>query len=173
MITFSGWFMACFVNIYQTRTYTGEYYRIYAKWFKRLLREPAHNKKAGEFELNYSWLSPEHSKFKLYECEEYPRVMLFEINGKKIPVPLQTDNRSASNKLYLICPYCEQQRQHLFVMKYGFSCRDCAKLHYASQSEGYSDRLARKIRKLRKRIWGNTYHDINNLFEQSYYHFCK
>lgn len=53
-------------------------------------------------------------------------------------------------------------------MQYGFSCRGCAKLHYASQSEGYSDRLARKIWKLRKRIWGNTYHDINNLFEQSY-----
>ena len=42
------------------------------------------------------------------------------------------------------------------------------KLSYASQSEGKQERLARRIRKLRKKIWDN-FPDINNLIESSEY----
>lgn len=161
--------MACFYNIHQKRVYTGQYYRIYAKYFKELLSATVDNKNVQTYNINADWLDDGHSQFKLYETDEYPRVMIFKINEQKIPVPLQTDNRSISNKLYLICPYCGKQRQHLFVTKYSFKCRDCANLHYLSQSESKPDRLARRIRKIRAQVWPNNFPDRDNLFDQSYY----
>tara|TARA_R110000803_G_C11820229_1_gene301837 strand:+ start:122 stop:538 length:417 start_codon:yes stop_codon:yes gene_type:complete len=87
---------------------------------------------------------------------------------KKISVPLQTDSRSVSNKVYLICPCCVKQRQHLYMLKKLYACRECTNLSYASQSEGKQDRLARRIRKLRTNLWGSSA-EINNLVESTMY----
>ena len=148
----------------QTRTYTGERKRIYAITFKQLLESPI-----GNYEINGTGFNDEHCKFKLIQSDKWHRVMVFTIKGRDIPVPLQTDNSSVSNKLYLVCPCCVKQRQHLYVLHDAYVCRECANLHYPSQSERKPERLARKIRKERINIWGNNWPDRYNLFEHSHY----
>ncbi|WP_077340036.1 hypothetical protein [Pseudocolwellia agarivorans] len=148
----------------QTRSYIGEYHRIYAKSFKCLI-----DSELGNYQIDSANLDKEHCQFSLIESEEWPRVMIFTIKEKKIPIPLQQDNRSASSKLYLVCPCCVKQRESLYVLKYLFACRACANLHYGSQSESKAERLARRIRKQRALIWGYDWIDRDNLFEQSYY----
>jgi len=147
------------------RSYIGQYHRIYARSFKQLLdAEPAN------YILRVPELDEQHQIFKLIEHDEkWPRVMLFTINDQQIPVPLQLDNSSASNKLYLICPYCINQRQYLLATKKTYCCRECLNVHYASQSESKIDRLARRIRKQRRKLWSNDHIFINDLFESSGY----
>ena len=95
--------------------------------------------------------------------------MVFTINEKPHQIALKLDNRSASNKLYITCPYCQKQRQSLYAIKYAYGCRQCIGLHYASQSERPQERLMRRIRKLRKELWGYDWPDVNNMFEQVIY----
>ncbi len=148
----------------QTRAYTGEYHRISANTFKNLLTVPL-----GNYSLNTEFLSNEHQKFKLTALECGVRLMTFTINDKPHKITLKHDNRSASNKLYITCPYCQKQRQSLYAIKYAYGCRQCIGLHYASQSERPNERLMRRIRKLRKELWGFDWPDVNNMFENIYY----
>jgi hypothetical protein len=148
----------------QTRAYTSEYHRIHANVFKSLLTKPL-----GSYSLNSDYLSNEHQKFKLTSLECGARLMTFTINGKPHKIALIINKRSASNKLYIICPYCHRQRQSLYAVKYAYGCRQCIGLHYASQSERPNERLMRCIRKLRKELWGYDWPDVNNMFEQVYY----
>jgi hypothetical protein len=148
----------------QTRAYTGEYHRISAKTFKNLLTVPL-----GNYSLNADFLSNAHQKFKLTTLECGVRLMTFTINDKPHKIALKRDNRSASNKLYITCPYCHKQRQSLYAIKYAYGCRQCIGLHYACQSERPNERLLKRIRKLRKELWGFDWPDINNMFENIYY----
>jgi hypothetical protein len=148
----------------QTRAYTSEYHRIHAKVFKQLLTMPL-----GSYSINAEHLSNGHQKFTLKENKNGVRYMTFTINHKPHKIGLKRDNRSASNKLYITCPYCQKQRQHLYAIKYAYGCRQCICLHYASQSERPNERLMRRIRKLRKELWGNDWPDVNNMFEQAVY----
>ncbi len=148
----------------QTRAYTGEYHRICAKSFKNLLTVPL-----GSYSFNADFLRTEHQKFKLTVLECGVRMMTFIINDKPHKIALILDNRSASNKLYITCPYCQKQRQSLYAIKYAFGCRQCIGLHYASQSERPNERLMRRIRKLRKELWGYDWPDVNNMFENVRY----
>jgi len=144
----------------QQRHYISEYHRINAALFKSLMNCPT-----GTYSFNKDGVSAEHCKFKLVKTAKWLRVMIFNINEKEIPIPLQTDNRSASKKTYLICPYCLNQRQHLYATRSTYACRACLNLHYASQSEREPSRLARSIRKQRSQLWGHSFPDANNLFE--------
>ncbi|WP_259367121.1 MULTISPECIES: hypothetical protein [unclassified Colwellia] len=148
----------------QTRAYTSEYHRICAKTFKNLLTVPL-----GSYSLNADFLSNEHQKFKLTDLECGVRLMTFIINDKPHKIALILDKRSASKKLYVTCPYCQKQRQSLYAIKYAYGCRVCIGLHYASQSERPQERLMRRIRKLRKELWGYDWPDVNNMFEQVAY----
>ncbi|NQZ09425.1 MAG: hypothetical protein HRT35_19915 [Algicola sp.] len=152
----------------QTRHYTLEYLRIPAKSFKGLIDSPP-----GTYSINSKQLSEkfnsDHCKFELIAPKEYPRAILFTIHGKEIPVPLSTDNRSASNKVYLVCPYCMHQRQHLYAVKYDYACKKCLGLEYRSQSEAQSCRLRRRIIKERLALWGADHPDVYSLFEHSCY----
>jgi hypothetical protein len=148
----------------QTRAYTGESHRIFAKTFKNLLAVPL-----GNYSLNADFLSNDHQKFKLTALECGVRLMTFTINDKPHKIALKLDNSSASNKLYITCPYCQKQRQSLYAIKYAYACRQCIGLHYASQSERPQERLMRRIRKLRKELWGFDWPDVNNMFENIYY----
>lgn len=150
----------CHYGRTQTRPYTSEYQRIPAKLFCNLLDAPV-----GNYSINSDQLSDEHKAFKLIETERWSRIAVFTIKGKEHPIPLQLDNRSASNKLYLVCPYCRHQRQHLYAVKNAYSCRKCLGLHYASQSERPMERLARRIRKQRATLWGYDWPDRYNLLE--------
>ena len=146
----------------QSRHYTCEYFRIPALAFKKLLESPL-----GKYELTHEGLRKEHRVFNLIETNCWGRVAEFNIKGQKIPIPLKVDKRSASNKLYLICPYCRHQRQHLYAVTNAYGCRKCLDLQYACQSERPAERLSRRIRKLRRVIWGNVeWLDTVSLFER-------
>jgi len=148
----------------QTRAYTGEYHRIHANVFKPLLTTPL-----GSYSINSEYLSDNHRKLVLKENKNSVRYVTFTINDKPHQIALKLDNRSASNKLYITCPYCQKQRQSLYAIKYAYGCRQCIGLHYASQSERPNERLMRRIRKLRKELWGYDWPDVNNMFEQVSY----
>ena len=123
----------------------------------------------GIYTINSEHLSDNHSKLVLKENKNDVRYVEFTINDKAHKIALKRDNRSASNKLYITCPYCQKQRQSLYAIKYAYACRQCIGLHYASQSERPNERLMRRIRKLRKELWGYDWPDVNNMFEQVAY----
>lgn len=148
----------------QIRAYTSEYHRIHANVFKPLLKMPL-----GNYSINLEYLSNNHRKLELEENKNGVRYVTFTINDKPHYIALKLDNSSASNKLYITCPYCQKQRQSLYAIKNAYACRQCIGLHYASQSERPQDRLMRRIRKLRKELWGYDWPDINNMFEQVIY----
>ena len=145
----------------QTRAYTTEYHRVSAKVFKSLINAPL-----GDYELESEFVTREHKKLKLIELDNGLRLMTFIINSKRHQIALKLDNRSASNKLYITCPYCQKQRQHLYIIKTAYACRECLGLHYACQSQRPNDRLMRKIRKLRIELWGYDWPDVYNMFEK-------
>lgn len=148
----------------RTRSYTAEYHRISAKVFKSLLDAPL-----GYYSVNADYLNSEQQKLKLTELENGVRLMTFTIKNRPHQIALKLDDRSASNKLYITCPYCQEQLQHLYVIKYAYACRECIGLNYASQSERPQDRLIRRIRKLRKELWGYDYPEVNNMFLNVHY----
>jgi hypothetical protein len=148
----------------QTRAYTTDYYRIPAKLFKSLINSPL-----GNYSINSTQLSDEHTQFKLIETKNLTRIVLFTIKGQQHQISLIFDDRSASKKLYITCPYCQRQRQHLYATKDGYSCRECTGLHYPCQSERPRYRLIRRIRKLRKDLWGYDYPEVNNMFKIVHY----
>ncbi|MCL1067235.1 hypothetical protein L2735_10490 [Shewanella olleyana] len=148
----------------QVRPYTSEYPKIKAIIFKDMLTRPL-----GLFTLHSNQLSEEHSKFESKETKQGKRYLQFDINDTPHRILLELDNRSASNKLYITCPYCNKPRQHLYAIKYAYACRGCIGLHYACQSERPQERLMRRIRKLRKELWGYDWPDVNNMFEQVTY----
>lgn len=148
----------------QTRAYTSEYHRIHANVFKPLLKVPL-----GDYSINSEHLSANHCKLALKENKNGVRYVTFTINDKSHHIALKLDNRSISNKLYITCPYCQKQRQSLYAIKYAYGCRQCIGLHYASQSERPQERLMRRIRKLRKELWGYDWPDVNNMFENIAY----
>lgn len=148
----------------QTRAYTASYHRIHANVFKPLLTMPL-----GSYSINSEYLSNDHTKITLSQNENGVRYATFVINNKPHHIALKLDNRSASNKLYITCPYCQKQRQSLYAIKYAYACRQCIGLHYASQSERPQERLMRRIRKLRQELWGYDWPDVNNMFSQVAY----
>jgi len=147
----------------QTRHYTCEYLRISAKVFKSALDLPL-----GQYSFNSSQLSDEHRTFELLE-NHGSRAAVFTIKDREHPITLKVDTRSASNKLFLICPYCRHQRQHLYAVSNAYACRVCLKLHYACQSERPMERLSRRIRKDRAMIWGSEQDTVNLIDSSSWW----
>ena len=96
----------------QIRAYTGEYHRIHANVFKSLLITPL-----GSYSINSEYLSDDHQKQILKENKSGVRYVTFTINDKPHHIALKLDNSSASNKLYITCPYCQKQRQSLYADK--------------------------------------------------------
>lgn len=142
----------------QTRHYTTEYIKLYAKAFKVLLTKPLGN---------YAITSQDkRTPITLKQTKNGLRYITLNHKDKTLEIGLVTCNKSASNKLYITCPYCQTKRQHLYACKSGYACKSCLNLHYASQSERKQDRLARRIRKLRIALWGYQ-PDIYNLTESA------
>ena len=148
----------------QIRAYIGEYHHIHANVFKSLLTTPL-----GSYLINSEHLSDNHRNLVLKENGNGVRYVTFTINDKPHQIGLKLDNSSASNKLYITCPYCQNQRQSLYAIKNAYACRKCIGLHYASQSERPQERLMRRIRKLRKELWGYDWPDVNNMFKNFRY----
>ncbi|TYK66486.1 hypothetical protein [Colwellia echini] len=148
----------------QRRSYTSDYPRINAKVFKSLLTDPL-----GSYSINSEYLSDNHRELILKENTNGVRYVTFTINDKPHTIALKLDKRSASNKLYITCPYCQKQCQHLYAIKYAYACRQCIGLHYVCQSERPNERLMRRIRKLRKELWGYDWPEVNNMFKHVIY----
>lgn len=143
----------------KTRSYTEQYRRISAISFKPLIKAPL-----GEYVISGEHLSEDHQKLALIENSDHVRIALFDIQGHEHQIALRLDNRSASNKLYISCPYCQKSKQHLYIVVNAYACRTCLRLHYPSQSERPRIRLMRRIRKRRKELWGADWPEINNMF---------
>jgi len=141
----------------QTRPYVNEYPAIKANIFKGMLTMPV-----GNYSLSGINLTNGHNRFELLENDYGDRSVTFNIDNKPHRIKLSVDNRSASTKLYLNCPYCKRNRESLYAIKTAYACRSCIGLHYASQSERPKDRLLRSIRKKRQVLWGSR-PNINNL----------
>lgn len=148
----------------QSRNYTSEFKQLKAHVFRDMI-----SAELRQYVLNGGDFSKEHSTFELIQSKEWGRVACFTIQGQKIPIPLKLDDRSASTKLYLLCPYCTLPRQSLYATKSTYACRICLNLHYASQSERKGERLARRIRKQRIKLWGYEHPEINDLTTSSKY----
>ena len=84
----------------KTRAYTSECHRINASVFKQLLTEPL-----GSYSIDSDHLSGAHQRLILKENENGGRYITFTINDKAHKIALKLDNSSASNKLYITCPY--------------------------------------------------------------------
>ena len=148
----------------QERTYTTACHRLYAKFFKQVNELPL-----GNYRLDSALLSEQHKHLKLVEFKSGERAAIFNIGGKSYQINFRLDDSSASNKLYITCPYCKNKKQHLYVITNGYACRNCLGLHYTCQSEGSQDRLARRIRLLRQKLWGSDWPEINNLLKHPTY----
>ena len=64
----------------------------------------------------------------------------------------QTPCNYGGHRYYFLCPDCGRQVAVLYGAGIRFLCRQCHSLAYASQNETDSDRVLRKMRKLRKRL---------------------
>ncbi|MFT6254323.1 MAG: hypothetical protein ACJATV_000570 [Granulosicoccus sp.] len=140
------------------RRYTSQLKQIKASVFRGMI-----GAELRQYQFDGGGYSKEHSTFELMESKQWGRVACFTIQGQKIPIPLLLDNSSISNKLYLLCPCCTSPRQSLYATKSAYACRTCLNLHYPSQSERKDERLARRVRKHRLKLWGYEQSEINNL----------
>lgn len=145
----------------KTRSYTTDYKRIKANTFKQLLNSPL-----GSYTIQNDYLSTEHKKLELTQHQRH-RVMTFLINGNYHQIALIIDSHSASNKLYISCPYCQSKRESLYVTKKAYACRTCLNLNYVTQSERQATRLVRRIRQLRRQLWGNDWLEVDNMLTSS------
>ena len=150
----------CFYGHRRTRDYTTEYCRIPAIAFKSLLRA-----KLGTYTFTGDQLSEQHKRFNLVATSNDHVTVQFIIDRKIVTLYLIQDERSASNKLYIICPHCKTRRQHLYAASNTYACRGCLRLHYPSQSERANVRLRRKMRNKRIKIWGEGWPHVTNLFK--------
>jgi hypothetical protein len=55
-------------------------------------------------------------------------------------------------RIWFLCPHCSKRVAVLYGADVRFLCRHCYCLPYASQNETYMDRMARKARKIRRRL---------------------
>ncbi len=83
----------------------------------------------------------------------------FRRNGGEWEPVKQTINFDETNcnygntRKWFLCPHCNKRVAILYGEDKLFLCRHCYRLPYASQSEGCLDRMARKTRKIRHRLY--------------------
>ncbi len=89
--------------------------------------------------------------------------------------------RYGGERKWFLCPYCQRRCGVLIQASVDFVCRLCANLPYACQNETRYDRLARKHRKLRARIFDEsqqwvakrkgmhwrTFNDLHNVYKKT------
>lgn len=70
-----------------------------------------------------------------------------------------------ATRITVECPICNMNRALLYFHAQGLGCRTCFNLHYKCQSETDYDRLLRRIRSQRIKVWGKTLSAVklNNL----------
>ncbi len=142
----------------RTRQYTDQYSKISAQSVRSILCNTS----------SLCIVNNKHQPSKLVANTNNKFILMLRIQNRTYAICLSLDCRSASKKLYLVCPYCGKQRQYLYLKAKTHGCRTCLGLNYACQSETKLARLARKIRKKRQLIWGDRWLGLNNLCDNSF-----
>ena len=150
-----------------TRTYTTELYRIRASWFK----DSFVLKIGQKYQIEGRGLTHCHSIFRLFESHGGNRELEFNIEGHTHRIKLVVNRNGAAVRYFFVCPYCSKNRLDLYAATNAYACRGCLYLSYISQSEGSVERLGRRIRALRRRLWPKpeNWVEYDNLLEDSYY----
>ncbi|MDQ9127637.1 hypothetical protein RDT67_14485 [Serratia fonticola] len=89
------------------------------------------------------------------------------INGHSFTLSLTTTQAGYGVRYWYTCPHCHQRCAKLYIGREDIACRKCWGLHYATQSQGYIDRMRRLIRNKRIAIWGHDKPNVMNLFWSS------
>ncbi|EOX8040177.1 TPA: hypothetical protein ACKREB_000048 [Proteus mirabilis] len=89
------------------------------------------------------------------------------IGSKKLFLSLDSTQAGYGIRYWHLCPHCSKRRAELYLGGEDLACRECWKLHYASQSESSIDRLRRKVRVGRFAIWGYS-PNVSNLTKHVY-----
>lgn len=147
----------CFASV-RTRRYIEGKQRIDAKGFKACITD---------FGSKFTFNSDKYpSQFTISKHDDYAAIAWFESAKYPLfPVPLIWDN-TRYPRLIFICPCCELKRLYLYGVPNGWACRHCIGLHYSVQSMGTEERLRKRIRKIRRKIWGDN--ASMDTFEMSY-----
>ena len=77
----------------------------------------------------------------------------------------ETDCNYGNTRKWFLCPHCNKRVAVLYGADKLFLCRHCYKLPYASQSEGYLDRLSRKADKLSGKLEADEYIEARELLK--------
>jgi hypothetical protein len=150
-----------------TRTYTTELYKIRATWFKASFGLQVGN----TYKLQGRGLVDSHSVFRLADSYGGNRELQFNIDGHTHRIKLVVNRNGAACRYFFVCPYCSKNRLDLYAATNAYACRGCLHLSYISQSEGSIERLGRRIRALRRRLWSKpkVWTDYDDLLEDSYH----
>jgi len=104
-----------------------------------------------------------HSEMQLkFNCRWYDEDWQ-EIN-QTIPIVITPCNYGGFRKWFR-CPHCNTRIAILYHVNQLFLCRHCYNLPYASQGEGYMDRMSRKADKLSKKLEADEYTDDGDLYK--------
>ena len=67
-------------------------------------------------------------------------------------------------RLWSLCPDCRRRVGVLVVSGPRIACRHCSRVIYACQAESRSDRAARKLRKIQRRLGNPDYENVLDLY---------
>jgi hypothetical protein len=123
------------------------------------------------YQGTYSWnCDGEPAGNIMYRVENGRIVLVYrcrENEGEWMPVELPvrleyTPCNYGGNRPWFICPMqgCRRRVAVLYPIGKYFGCRRCGELAYSSQQERIYYRMARKNRKIIKKLGGNPYEDI-------------
>lgn len=139
---------------WKTRNYTNEVPSIHTKQLKTCLSSPR------------QWVVTSKGIKLLVEakggCIEYQLA-----NGYKVIGSVDKTALSFGWRYWFICPYCQKRRGELYYTNKQIACRECFNLHYSTQSEDRLERIRRKIRLMRSRLFDDP-KEYCNLFNHSY-----
>ena len=69
------------------------------------------------------------------------------------------------NRKWFLCPECDSRVGVLYGRNVLFLCRHCYRLPYASQGEGYLDRMSRKLDKISDKLEADEYINDRDLWK--------
>ncbi len=149
---------------------SGDYYR----WSKRTTKEELkridvrYMRKAGLLMPNHtgtlSWTSNGNPSGKIgYTMRKNVMILSYTFQHQNedwkpveqtVPIS-RTSCNYGGERPWFHCPICQTRVAILYLVSDLFRCRHCHNIPYSSQQEGHLDRLCRKARKIRKRLYEN------------------
>lgn len=75
----------------------------------------------------------------------------WELVEQTVPIS-RTQCNYGGERNWIHCPICQTRVAILYLVSGLFRCRHCHNVPYSSQQEGYLDRMARKAKKIRRKL---------------------